>query len=386
MALWKWEAVDERGCMQGGVWDETGEMEVVSRLRGQNLYPVNIRPDLFGFLKLKHNAYQGEIFWARTVRKIGTLLEAGIPLLAIFDLIAEKESKAIRKDKWLKVRQMLQAGNDLVSSIRGFSPPPGLQVEAMISAGEKSGSLASTCLEIAGQLEEEIFFKQRIKGVLFYPLLLLGMALIIIYTLSLVVLPMYQTIFQDLNAGLPVFTQAVFFVGARLPVILFCLILLGFVGRRRLKKIVLLPGIAPIRKNKELLHFCILLQKLLLAGIPVAECLELLGQITPGEELQRIIGKMKLSVQAGEQLAPVVMEDKFFPREEAQMWAIGEESGRLTEMLGYLASVFKKELEEKLQQFSRTLEPVLVLLMSCLVGVVAVSVLLPIFDISAHIR
>ena len=229
--MWKWKALDEKGNIHRGVWEESLASSGVAHLRRQKLYPVRLRRSILGSLGTKFNSQGGKLYWARTCRKIGTLLEAGIPLLTILDIIIEKESNLLRKNRWQRVNQKVLGGNDLSTSLEGFNPKPGLFLESMIKAGEKSGTLAECFLDVASQLEEEYFFEQKVKTALFYPLLLLIVALIVIYILSIIILPMYETLFQGLEAELPFVTKALFKVGASIPYLFGSVLLLFILGR-----------------------------------------------------------------------------------------------------------------------------------------------------------
>ncbi|MGI6449531.1 MAG: type II secretion system F family protein [Desulfitobacteriia bacterium] len=388
MALWKWKALDENGKPRRGVWEEKQAAPVIEHLRRQKLYPVSIKPSIPGTIALKFNARQAKTYWARNARKIAVLLEAGLPLLDIMDLIADKEGNFLRKNHWLRVRQRVLAGHDLSEGLKNFSPHPGFFLETMVRAGEKSGTLAECLRDAADQLDEEYYFEQKIKTALFYPLLLLIAALGIIYFLSIFILPMYETLFQSLDAELPMVTRILFLIGENMPLGLSLLILMIILGRIWFgqKKTWHFPGTGQIRRYKDLGQFCALFGRLLNAGLPLLESLTLLGEITKNPELSGLIAELRLKVKEGQRLSPVIARHKFFPAEAAKIIEVAEESGKMSEMLLYLAKMFRQELEEKLQQFNRYLEPVLVVGMAGVVGFVAISVLLPIFDIGTQIR
>lgn len=387
MILWKWKALDKEGNIYRGVWEDNLVSSVVSQLRKQDLYPINIKRSNYSFLWLKLNSSRSKIYWARTSRKIGILLEAGIPILTILDIIAEKETNPLRKNRWLKVSQRVLAGKDLSASLEGFTPSPGFILESLIRAGERSGTLAKSFLDGADQMEEEYYFEQKVKTALFYPSLLLIIALIVIYTLSMVILPMYETLFQGLDAEVPLLTKALIKVGASIP-FLCGLLLVGLIGRFLVRKEHpwVIPGTAQIRRYRDIRQFCALLGRLLNAGLPLLDSLSLLRQISKERRLLQLLTELELAVKEGKPLSPAILKHGFFPTEAAKMLEIAEETGKLSEMLVHMAAMFRQELEEKLERYTRFLEPVLVLGMAGLIGLVAIGVLLPIFDVSMHIR
>ncbi len=388
MTLWRWKAVDELGKIHQGLIKSTEKNRVIARLRSRGLYLFRLRGVTLDTLWIWFNSRQALIYWARSARKIGTLLEAGIPLLTILNILEEKELNIFRKNEWQEVTLKVKDGNDLSFGLKGFIPAPGPFVESMIISGERSGTLAVSMIEVADQLEEDYFFNRKIKSTLFYPSLLLVVALVIVYTLSIVILPMYETLFQGLNAELPFVTQMLLKLGKGLPYLVFLVIiavpLCATIGKGKISWA--FPGTKRIRRQRTWQQFCTLLARLLNAGIPLMESMILLGQIFREKEIARFIEEMRKAVQEGKRITSVLGDSKFFPLEAAKMLEVAEESGRLSEMFGYIAQMFKRELEEKLQQYPKVLEPLLVLGMAGLVGLIAVGMLLPIFDLSMHIQ
>lgn len=396
MALWRWSAQDEQGNIKKGVWEESSKGIVVGRLREQKLYPLSIQKDYLRSLLFWFSATKSKLYWSRTSQKIGSMLEAGIPLLTVLEIISDKENDVQRKRGWQKVYEAVRGGNELGSSMKGINPSLGQHWQALIVVGERSGTLTRSFLEIATQLDEEYDFEQKIKAALFYPVLLLSIAIIVVYTLSVMVLPMYANLFSNLEAELPRITVLVFTIGSFIPYLLvafFALIgvLLFLKGRkyqtkRKRSYLYWLPGIGQIKKYQEIILFCSVLERLLNAGMPLLQALNLLEEAVSGWDMKKLISDLRFEVNEGKRLAPVFLVNSFFPAEAAKMVGVAEESGRLSEMFGYMASMFRKELDQKLQQYTKLLEPLLVIGIAGIVGLVAVGVLLPLLEMSTHIR
>jgi len=387
MTFWKWKALDSTGKIYRGLTKGETEQRIIVLLRSRGLYTVSLNPDILGIVRIWLYSWDSLLFWARTSRKISTLLLSGIPLLKVLDILADREGNRLKRNQWQEVCHKVRSGHDLSFSLKEFIPFPGTFVESMILAGEKSGNLENNMLKIAEQLEQEYFFRKKIRSALFYPLLLLTVALAVVYILSTVILPMYETLFAGMEVSLPLITRMLLTAGPGLPYFLMlvtCLVSLYMIFGKG--KLPVFPGMQKIRKLKTLQQFCALLSSLLDAGIPLLESLTLLERIIPGKEASCLTENMKNAVREGKKITPVLLSNSFFPSEAARMMEIAEESGRLSEMSGYVSGMFKQELEEKLRQYPKILEPLLVLGMAGLVGLVAVGMLLPIFDLSMHIR
>jgi len=388
LVIWKWKAIDEQGNQHQGIWVEKDRKNVAIYLRKQQLYPYKIKRSLVASVaSYLFNSVNEKLYWANTARKCSLLLDAGMPLLTVLDIIREKETNPVLKNQWQKVILKFKSGEELSKSLTDFSPKPGSFFESMLKTGERTGTLSLSFRDVAEQLEEEHFFEQRIKSVLFYPLLLLFICLLEIYILSVVVIPMYQNLFTNLDIELPFVTQMLFHAGYFVPYLLLSILVLACFSRM-CKRINLLNilGTKKILKYRDLLQFCTSLERLLNAGIPLLDSLQVLEKVFNDKKILGLVAQLKRAIQEGRGLASVILADTFFPIEAGRMLAIAEESGRLSQVLGHIANMFRKELDQELKKHSRVLEPILVLGMAGLIGIVAVGVLLPIFDISVYIK
>jgi len=386
--LWKWKAVDQNSNIRKGYWAETDRSRVVSGLREQNLYPVGISRALFTSVWIKYKTGNRKLFWGRMAHKLGTMLEAGIPLLSVLDVIAERETTGLHKNQWKQVSQSLQAGVELHISLQGIIPSAGHLFYTMVKAGERSGTLPAALIDMADYFEDAYFFEKKFKNALFYPLLLLVAALIIIYALSILILPMYETLFQGFETELPLATKMIFKVGGCIPYLTAVIPALAIAVWLLNKKghSFIIPGTGKINRTRHLIQFCSVLGRLLEAGLSLQESLLLVKTIFKDRLMQELTAQLIFAVNEGRRMFSVIMMSKLFSPEAAKMLEVAEESGKLSEMLTYMSRMFKKELEEKIQQYTKLLEPALVFIMAGMVGFVAIGVLLPIFDISSHIN
>lgn len=378
--------MDENEKIHQGVSDEPDEIAVLSYLSAQRLLPIRIQRSYFGLFWIRMGTFDRKHYWSKIARKMGTLLEAGIPILMVLNIIADKEENLFRKNRWHQLSQCIQSGNDLSSGLQKFKPSPDLFLISMVEAGEKSGTLADCLLEVSKHLEEEVYFAKKIRRALFYPLLLLVIALIIVYTLSLLVLPLYESLFQGFEAELPLVTKALFQFGKVLPYgMTFGIIVIFIFLYGNKKKSWVMPGTRQMRKHKTIMQFCSILYRLTNAGTPLLSSLNLLEQMNREKEVSQLILKLQFAVENGKRLSPVFAASRYFTAEAASMLSVGEETGKFSDMLFYLAQMYQRELEEQWEAYSRIVEPVLILGMSGLVALVAMGVLLPIFDLSVHI-
>lgn len=393
-----WKAVNSQGQVKRGITEGSNMGTVRANLREQGYWPILIRPHRNFWRFLWHWRESGEQ-WISFTRRLATILEAGIPLLQALEILNVQGMDKHKKLQWQLLKEGVEAGSDLSEALLVVTPAPSLYIQSMIRAGEQTGTLVKSLKEVADELEQERYFRRKIKGAMTYPLLVSGAALIVFYVLGLWILPMYEKLFAGLGAELPFLTRVVFAWGRQLPSVLwgilgvvtiamtFLVIRYPQTWRRELQKVFShVPIIGTIWRLSDLVQFNRILGRLLRAGIPLLESLKLTAGTVRTKEMQTLLANLSRNVYQGKRLAPVLRLSKVFPADAGEMLAIAEDSGQLDNMLMHLAQMFRRELEERLEKLAQMVGPALIIGLAGVIGVVAVSVLLPIFDVGTHLQ
>ncbi|MDR3586634.1 MAG: type II secretion system F family protein [Desulfosporosinus sp.] len=393
-----WKAVDAKGRIQHGSWVGDEIAEVQTRLRKEGYFPVGIRSRRNWQAVLKPSPANFQ--WIHFARRLATLLEAGIPLVQALETMTVQEEKLTsQQELWKSVKEHVEAGSDLSEALSLLKPAPNSFVLSMIKAGEYTGTLGKILGEVADELEQEQAYRKKIKASLAYPIVLVFTVVIVLFVLSVWVLPMYEKIFTGMGAELPLLTRVIFDVGRKLPVFLGIglvlasggLLVLRFTSSGHWKMrwerlLVHLPLLGNIYRFRDLVQFSRILERLLSAGIPLLEALHLTAGTLRRSEMLELTNQLVQSVRQGKRMAPLLRASRIFPNEGAEMIAVAEESGQLDRMLHYVTQMFRRELEDQLGRLTRMIEPVLILVLAGLIGLVACGVMLPIFDISSHLE
>ena len=338
--------------------------------------------------------------WSHFARRLSTLLEAGIPLLQALEMMTFHEEKlTLQQEQWKSVKEYVEAGSDLSEALSLLHPSPNSFVLSMIRAGEYTGTLGKVLSEVADELDQEHAYQKKIKSALSYPLFLFCAVFVVLYVLSVWVLPMYEKLFISMGAELPFLTRVIFACGRKLPVVLWSglgLITSGLLVMRltspelwikRLERSLgHFPLLGKVYRLRDLVQFTRILERLLSAGIPLLEALRLTVGTLRSPEMLELTNQLVLSVRQGNRMAPMLRASQVFPKEGAEMIAVAEETGQLDRMLHYVMQIFRSELEEKLDRLTRMIEPALILAVAGLIGLVAAGVMLPIFDLSSHLE
>ena len=393
-----WKAVDAQGQIQHGSWSGDEIKEVQARLRKEGYFPVEIR---------SHRNWRAvsilspaNFQWSHFARKLATLLEAGIPLVQALETMTLQEEKLTpQQELWKNVKEQVEAGNDLSEALSLLKPSPNCFVLSMIKAGEYTGTLGRVLGEVANELEQEHIYHNKIKAALAYPMVLLTTVVLVLCVLSIGVLPMYEKIFIGMGAELPFLTRVIFTGGRKLPVFLgsgFVLFIGGLLILRftspehwkiRLERLLVrLPFLGNIYRFHDLVQFSQILERLLSAGIPLLDALRLTAGTLRGLEMKELTNQIVQNVRQGSRMAPLLRASRVFPTEGAEMIALAEESGQMDRMLLYVTQMFRRELEDQLNRLTRMIEPALILVLAGVIGLVACGVMLPIFDISSHLK
>ncbi|WP_019850908.1 type II secretion system F family protein [Desulfitobacterium sp. PCE1] len=401
-----WRALDQEGNILEGIWEVRQGREVRSRLFAKGYYPLSISPrrrrlfDILSYLEFLNKKSDQLRIWAGITQHLSLLSGAGLPLLKAINIL-EKRSKGLRitPSAWSGAKEQLEAGVELSEALDFLIPPPTPYIRAMVQAGERAGRLPEILDNLSRDLFEEHTYRHRLKGALAYPLFLLVLTLGLIYVLNRLVLPVYEQIFLDMDAELSILTQVIFQVSHGLPFLVLGVLIVGIIyflvlrfrrpddWREKLwDALSKVPLFGRIYKLNDYLQFSQVLGTLLEAGIPLLEALKLTQGAVLTSSMKRVVGDLEEGARTGKGLAAVLVNRSDFPGDAAQMLEVGEESGQLSTMLHHLSRLFRMELEEQMNKVPHLVGPLLVMVLAGVIGLVAVGVLLPIFDLGTHLQ
>lgn len=402
-----WKAANAEGQIIQGRWQGTGLPEIRQRLFLEGYYPILIRSSrritgVFSeilFFRRRHNFLK---YWAKLSKRLGMLLEAGVPIISALELMdIQEQAKAANghQTDWDEVKGLLEAGLDLSEALNSVIPPPSPALRALIRAGEQAGKLPMIFSQLASDLENEYQFRRKVRGILAYPSFLFLLSLGVIGALSIFVLPVYEQVFSSFDSSLPIATQVIFTIARWVPIVLSLLLLSIIAGLLILRLKYLkawkdklyeylerVPGLSSMYKQSDQVQFFRILGMLIEAGIPLVEALNLTQDTVYLPSMKRKIQDLAFATREGRHLSIVLRADSFFAPDVSVLWAIGEESGELSSILQHLAQMMRQELEEKMERLNQVLGPVLVIGIAAIIGAVALGVMMPIFEIGTKIQ
>ena len=392
-----WEGKDKRGQVMKGESLAKNANLLKAELRKQGITPINVKSKpkpLFGKAGKRVTAKDIAVF----SRQIATMIQSGVPMVTAFEIIAGGQNNPRMKEMLDDIRGSLEGGSTLAESL-GRHP---LYFDELfinlVRAGEGAGVLDTVLDTIATYKEAAEELKGKIKKAMFYPIVVIAVAILVSAILLIFVVPQFQAVFKSFNADLPAFTLMIIgaseFMQKFWWAVLFGMIFAGwsflevkkrspafshFLDRAILK----IPVIGEIMKNAAIARFARTLATTFKAGVPLVEALETVAGATGNQVYSDAVKRVREDVSVGYQLNVAMRQTGVFPHMVNQMTAIGEEAGALDTMLFKVAEFYEQEVNNAVDALSSLIEPFVMLIIGTIVGGMVVGMYLPIFKLAA---
>jgi len=405
MPTYSYKATDSAGKIVKGTLEAPQERGVVATLQDMGYIPITIslaeRDRRRLDLDLSKNIIS--IFKGISTKDVvsftqdlSALLEAGLQvdraLSTLIDVAEKEKFKEVIKD----VLKTVQEGSYLSDALAKHSRVFSTFYVNMVRAGEAGGVLEAVLGRLGDFLESSQDLRDYIKSAMVYPVFLVFVGGISIIILLTFVIPKFSIIFSDMGQSIPLATR--FLIGFSEILRTYWLIILGgfgaiyfflrryiktTAGRLRLDQYKMnLPVGRELIKKIEVARFARTLGTLTKSGVPILQALNLVNEIIGNQAIARSMGKIYERVKEGEMLAKPLGEAGIFPPLAIQMITVGEETGRLDEMLLRVAETYEKVVRNMVKRFISLLEPAMILAMGLVVGFIVISMLMAIFSMS----
>lgn len=394
-----WEAKDKRGTKLRGESQGKSEALVRADLRRQGLSGVVVKKKakpLFGGA--------GRAIKARDIaffsRQIATMMASGVPLVQSLDILANGQKNPRFRKMVEAIKGDVEAGASLHESLGKHPVHFDELYVSLVKAGEGAGVLDTILATIADYKERMESIKSKVKKALFYPAMVLTVAMIVTSILLIYVIPQFQESFRSFGADLPAFTMMVIGVSEWMQsygIYLLGLLVAGIVAllyaRKRSRNVartmdrllLKLPIIGSIMHKSAIARFARTLAITFKAGVPLVEALDSVAGATGNIIYADATQNIKQNVAIGHSLNLSLAQERLFPHMVIQMAAIGEEAGALDNMMVKVAEFYEEEVNNAVDTLSSTLEPLIMVIIGGIVGVLVVAMYLPIFKLAGTI-
>ena len=334
-------------------------------------------------------------------KRLSFLIKAGVPVSESMHMIHQQARSAGKKRVFAAIAKDVTSGQYLSASLAKHRKHFGDFAINIIRVGEQGGVLSGNLAYLAEELQKKHELKRKVIGALIYPIFISIATLGVTSLLTVYIFPKLMPIFTSLHVDLPLTTRILIGVAAYLQhwgiLTVLALIASGvalFVARAKSRPVqywldvALLhtPIVSPIARRYNLTNFCRTLGLLTRSGIRLSDAITITTATTSNLVYKEASERMAKSLMRGESLSKaLVKESTLFPDMLSHMVAIGEKTGNLSSTLTYLAELYEGEVEELTKSLSSSIQPILMIIMGILVGLIAVSVITPIYSITQHL-
>ena len=401
MALFTYKAINQLGETEEGTRDVADEQALITALQSEGLIPVHVAAGSnrsffsMGFGLKTSKLTQKDI--ALLTGELATLLESGLPLdkslLVLMDLTEDNE----RLTKLIaRVLEKVKGGVSLADALEMQQGIFSKFYLNMIRAGEAGGGLDEVLTRLSEYLERSQELKDSVSTALIYPIILLVMSLASLFIMLTFVVPQFTEMFESAGKALPVSTQIVVGLAEWLQAYWWAL-LIGFLFISSYMKYQLadplrkkvwdgrflkLPLAGTIITNKETANITRTLGTLLGNGVSIISALVIVRETVDNLVIAGTIADAEEHLKQGKNLSDALLEKHLLPKMALQMIKMGEETGRLEEMLLRVASIYDKQLRVAIQRLLAFLEPVLIITLGLMIAGIIVSILLAILSVN----
>ena len=328
-------------------------------------------------------------------RQFSTMINAGLPVLQCLSIIAEQQTKTGFKRIINELKDEIGSGGNLSD---GLAKHPKVFNELyvnMVRAGELGGVLDTILDRLSIYMEKAEALRRKIKGAMMYPTIVVSVAVLVVAFLMVKVIPTFASVFSTFGKKLPALTQMVVDVSDFLQHSWYIIaIAMGIIfalykfiastnkGAYILDGIALkLPIFGNLQRKSAVAKFARTLSTLLKSGVPILEAMETVAKTSGNKRVEEVINGARASIREGQGMTEPLKKGGIFPPMVIQMVGVGEETGKIDEMLMRTANFFEEEVDTAVEGLSAAMEPLIIVFLGLVLGVIIVAMFLPIFSL-----
>lgn len=348
----------------------------------------------FSFMFQRITLLQLAVFF----RQLSTMINAGVPVVSALEDLSSMTLNLKFRNIISKMAKDIKGGKDFSSALKEHKKVFSNLIVSMVKAGEETGKLGEILRRISKHLEGQIKLRNKVKSAMTYPVVvftfLIGVLCVVLFGL----VPKFEEMYASFGAQLPQLTQLVVGISRLMIrfsplIILFIIISITvFIFLYRNNKLfrfyiddlkLRIPILGKIFLKIILARFCSTLGTLISSGIPIVQSLEIVSGVVNHLPLQEILQKIRGKIIGGESLSNEMSKYSFFPKMDVRMIKVGEETGKIDEMLNHIYDYYSEEVDNTISSLTSIIEPVLIVGIGIVVGIVVVALYLPIFKLAS---
>ncbi|WP_426349776.1 type II secretion system F family protein [Alloiococcus sp. CFN-8] len=394
MPNFKYKAISASGERIENTYIAGSREEVIEMISRNSYYPLSVEEQQEG-LKLNLDRYKKVTGKDISIfcRQFYTMLDAGASINNSIHILAEQHPNKRLREALAMVEEEIQKGETLSDAMRNRKGIfPDLLI-SLIETGEVSGTLDSILERMSGHYEKEVKINNKLKNAMIYPSALMIVSITIVAALLIFVMPIFVTMFESSGVELPFLTRMLLALsnGLRSNFLVISLVLAAvifgiryylktdegilFLDRAKLK----VPIVRGLNEKTIASRFTRTLSTVIASGISVMQGLQIVSQVVGNKVAEEKLMKAREALIRGEGLYEPLKNTKLFPPMLYSMIKIGEESGALDEILNKTADFYDEELDAEIANFTAALEPIMIVFMGVIIGIMIISIITPMF-------
>jgi type IV pilus assembly protein PilC len=400
MATFVWDAKTRAGEIKRGEMDAANPDVVRERLRAQNLQA--------GTIKKKATALNIRMPWSARVtgkdlvvftRQFATMIDAGLPLVQCLDILSSQGENPELRRVLLDVKSGVESGSTLADALRRHPKVFNRLFVNLIAAGESGGVLDTILNRLAAYIEKNMKLVKQVKSAMVYPVLVVGVSILITAVLLVYVIPVFQKMFSDFGSALPLPTQLVvdFSQFTRDNILWIILVIGGSAagisyalkterGQDLFDQFLLkAPIVGPLVQKIAVAKFTRTLGTMLSSGVPIMEALDIVAAAAGNRVVERGLRRVRNAISEGKTMAQPLAEIPVFPPMVVQMISVGESAGAMDTMLNKIADFYDEEVDSAVGTMMSMLEPLIMAFLAVVLGGFVIAMYLPVFSMAGAV-
>jgi len=400
MSTFVYKVRDVRGIPTKGELEADSRAAVVADLRNKGYTVVDIN-EKSGGKSFSSMLADGKRIKSKDItvfsRQFATMINSGLAMLRALYILENQTQNAKLKKIIGAVRSDVEGGSALSDALEKHPKVFNRLYVSMVRAGEVGGILDETLQRVATQLEAEDSLKRMVRSAMVYPLLIAVFALLVLTAMMMFIIPIFSKMYADLGSKLPLLTRIMVNISDTMRsvwgIFIFAAIFGVIYGIVRLKrtprgtavwdraKLHIPMGIGDIIRKLAMARFSRTLSTLVSSGVPILQAIEITGDTAGNTVISEVMANVKREVKEGHPMSEPLTRSAVFPPMVTQMIAVGEETGAVDTMLNKIADFYEDEVNASVKSLTSILEPIMMMGVGALVGVIVISLYLPIFNL-----
>lgn len=402
MAIFNYKVVNKEGKNTEGTMKAQDKFELYHLLKKDGNTIISVKEEKPSFSSYFKNIFSfvgnvkahDKILFARN---LGQMLSAGLSITRGLSIMERQAKPGKFRDILKNLNDDLSKGITLSDAMKDYPDVFTQLFVSMVRAGEESGNLALALTNVGNQMEKSYQLAKKIKGAMMYPIVITSLMVVIGVLMMVYMVPTLTATFKGLGVKLPLATRMIIFVSDFLTsyfvyvIIGTIIFIIAFIAGLRTKKgqrildgvVLKVPVVNEITKQLNSARTARTLSSLLSSGVEIVVAIDATRDVVQNSYYKEVLNKVGIAIQKGEQISTVfIANEKYYPLFVGEMVSVGEETGKIGEMLLGVAEFYENEVDQKTKDMSSIIEPLLMIFIGVAVGFFALAMLGPTYSLA----